>query len=180
MDPKEDIDLLDVKITRLKMEYEQYFMGILKREPLFLRGEAEKLIRHYSTKAITNTSLKFKYRSLVSKFTAYRQYWTRTLRAIEEGTYRRRAEGGMDRVSVLTPDLRAVDEDRLMKEVYRKYLAAREECHQPTKGLTLEKLKRGIEEQKKKIGNKYGTEDVDIKVYIKNGSAKLAVVPKKG
>lgn len=84
---KEDIDLLDSKIARLKTDYEQYFMRLVKREPAKLREEVERLVLLYSNKSLTNTTLKFRYNTLVAKFSSYKQYWTRVLRAIDEGTF---------------------------------------------------------------------------------------------
>jgi hypothetical protein len=43
----------------------------------------------------------------------------------------------------------------------------------------LEKLKSSIENQKRKVENNYGTKDVDVKVHIKDGAAKIAIVLKK-
>lgn len=200
MDMKEDVDVLDAKITRLKVEYEQYFMHILKREPLNLREDVERVIRRYSGKPVTNTSLKFKYQSLVAKYNAFKPYWTRTLRAIEEGTYERRAEGGaMARVASVetgggkapsksprlptppTPPTKASagKGDKDISEVYKSYIEAREKCSQPTRGLSFERIKKNIEEQRRKIEAKYGTKGTDVKVYIRDGTARLAVVPKK-
>ena len=39
---KEDLALLEYNITKLKVEYEQYFIRVLKREPLALRGQIDK------------------------------------------------------------------------------------------------------------------------------------------
>src|SRR4030065_237814 len=93
MSLKAEMDNLEAKIIRLKVDYEQYFTRIIKREPVRLRDEIEAIIRHYSNKNINNTSIKFRYNSLVSRYNSYKQYWTRTLRAIEEGTFWRKAEG---------------------------------------------------------------------------------------
>ncbi len=94
MSVKKDIELLDSKVTRLKVEYEQYFMRILKLEPMKLRDEVERIIRYYSTSQIGNTSLRFKFNSVVSRYNSYKQYWARTLREIDQGTYKRRSEVG--------------------------------------------------------------------------------------
>lgn len=183
MDMKEDMDVLDVKITRLKIEYEQYFMHILKREPLNLREDVERVIRRWSGKPVTNTALKFKYHGLVAKYNAFKHYWTRTLRAIEEGTYERRAESGGAKAppsKAPTPTkVSAEKAEKALSEVYKSYIEAREKCSQPTKGLSFERIKKNIEEQRKKVEAKYGTKGTDVKVFIKDGTARLAIVPKK-
>ena len=184
MTAREEIELLDVRVAHLKIEYEQYFMKVIRQEPEKHRIDIEKVIRRLSTTHITNTGDKFKFNSLVSKFNAYRQYWNRILRMIEGGTYVRHAESGG---SVRTPDLPPLPKPKRkpanggdeIKDVYQQYVDARKKCNESVDGLSVEKLQRSIAAQKKKIEEKFGTSNVDIKVSIKNGSARMSIVPKK-
>ncbi|MBI1912507.1 MAG: hypothetical protein HYS21_10975 [Deltaproteobacteria bacterium] len=187
---REDIEILDAKIARLKVEYEQYFMRVLKREPLQLREEIDRLVMQYSNQTLTNTSQKFKYNSIIAKYNSYKQYWTRVLRSIDEGTYVRKAEGGTENASAkeirqTQPKIAEMparanngSSDEL-QEVYKKYIEARKECHEPTEGISFETLAKTINETKKKVESLYKTTDVELKVFIKDGKAKLAITPKK-
>ncbi|MDO8427059.1 MAG: MXAN_5187 C-terminal domain-containing protein [Deltaproteobacteria bacterium] len=188
MGAKEDIEFLESKIARLKVEYEQYFMRVLKREPAKLRDETEKLILLYSNKNVTNTSIKFKYNSIVARYNSYKQYWTRTLRAIEEGEFVRKSEGDEQALRPPETDRKpapGADEgrpkvnDKNITGVYERYIEARKMCNEPTDGITMETLERTVEEYKKKVEEKYNTKDIELKVYIKDGKAKLAITPKK-
>lgn len=187
MGAKEDIDLLDSKIARLKVEYEQYFMRVLKREPAKLRDEVDKLVLFYSNKTLTNTSLKFKYNTIVAKYNSYKQYWTRTLRAIDEGDFHRRAEGegelenGARSAPPPSEARRPATNEAApeIREVYEKYIEARKACNEPTEGITLGTLEKTLQEYKKKVAEQYKTEDVEFKVAIKDGKAKLTIAPKK-
>lgn len=85
----EDLADLDRGIQRLRIEYDQYFMGDGRREPIQLRGKIQKLITRYSSDPPRNTQLKFKFNSLVARYQALRSLWGRTLREIEAGTYHR-------------------------------------------------------------------------------------------
>jgi len=187
---REDIELLENKVTRLKVEYEQYFVGAVKREPVKDREEVERLIRRYSAANITNTAAKFKLQSIVSRFNSYRQYWNRTLRAIEEGTYRRRAEGGKRVQSPPPPTERPRGEsgcgkdssgtdDPFRKKIAEEYIEARRKCRESTSGITEDKISRTIEKNIRKVEERYKTRDVDVKVYVKDGKARLAIKPKK-
>lgn len=188
----EDIDLLDSKIARLKVEYEQYFMRVLKREPVKLRNEIEKKILFYSNQNFTNTSLKFKYNSVVAKYNSYKQYWSRVLREIDEGTFNRKGEGdalGLRLPQIKTPAPQkppalseaqspAANQRPELDEVYRQYLDKRRECNESTDGITVESLARTIDKYKKQIEEQYKTKDVDLKVYVKDGKTRLAITPK--
>lgn len=91
----ESIDLeglikeLELKLERLKVVYEQYFMGIERREPLVLKKDVVRLMRTLDQVKIRNTGLKFRLRMIVQRFNSYKTYWGRTLRAIDNGTYHR-------------------------------------------------------------------------------------------
>src|SRR5690554_5432157 len=85
----EDIAQLERQIRELKVQYEKYFAGLEKREPLRLREEVAKVIRRYSGVTLTNTGHAFKLSQLTASFNALNAYWTRVSQQIEEGTYAR-------------------------------------------------------------------------------------------
>lgn len=188
MSIKDDIDLLEHKLARLKVEYEQYFQKILKREPLKLRDEVEKIVLAYSNKNISNTSLKFRYNSLVARFNTYRQYWTRVARAIEEGTYYRQAEGSFFPSQGEAPRpggnhangarAEGAQRDPAIVELFKSYVEARKACNEPVEGLTYEAVARTIDQYKKKVEEQYKTTDVDLKVSVKDGKTRLVITPK--
>ena len=190
MNPREEIDLLDTRVAQLKIEYEQYFMKVIRQEPARARVTIEKVIRRLSTTYITNTGDKFKFNSVVSKFNSYKQYWNRILRAIEEGTYVRHAEGGgvasAPAPPIVVPEAKGdsgggngAGGGGGLKGVFEEYIDARKRCNQPVKGLSMEKLEKSIEAQKEKIRQKYGTSNVDIKVSIRDGAARMSITVKK-
>ncbi len=179
---KDIVDELERKVVSLKTSYEQYFLRIEKREPLRLREEVDKMIISLSTQPVFNTALKFRLNSIVAKYNTYKNYWIRVLRAIEEGRYERdlfranaaagaSAKGG-------TPASRSFGEDDRLKALYGSYLEKRKECNESVDGITYDKLKNAVSRQVDKIREKYKCKDVDLKVYVKNGRAKIAITPK--
>lgn len=84
----EELDELDQGLKRLRVEYDQFFLGILKRPPEVLQGRMQKIIVKYSNQILRKTHQKFRFNQLNSKFQIYRQQWGRTIRQIESGTYR--------------------------------------------------------------------------------------------
>lgn len=187
MGDREEIDLLDSKIARLKVEYEQYFSRVLKREPAKLRDEVDRTILAYSTKIINNTSLKFKLNAVVAKYNSYKQYWTRVLRAIDEGTYVRKAEGapeGPSKAASKPASSSARPREKEEKadaisEIYERYIEARRKCNEPVEGITVDSLKKTLDQYKKKVEEQFKTSEVEFKVQIKDGHAKLSITPKK-
>jgi len=78
---------LENKIERLKVLYEQYFMGIEKMEPQVARKEVTRAMLTLQQQYIRNTALRFKFNTMLQKWQIYITYWNRTLREIENGTY---------------------------------------------------------------------------------------------
>ncbi|MEK7773225.1 MAG: MXAN_5187 C-terminal domain-containing protein [Deltaproteobacteria bacterium] len=184
--------MLEAKVARLKVEYEQYFLRVIKMEPLKLREDVDRMVLLYSNQSITNTSLKFRFNSTISRYNSYRQYWTRVLRAIDDGTYWRKAEGGFEGVAAAPPvkqtagappresgpaALRPPDGE--ISDVYKKYIDARKACNETVDGITYDMIARTIEQHRQKIESQYNTKDLELKVYIKDNKAKLAISPKK-
>ncbi|MCU1278574.1 MAG: hypothetical protein JWM53_2120 [bacterium] len=78
---------LELKIDRLKVLYEQYFMGIEKMEPQVARKEVTRAMLLLQQQYIRNTAMRFKFNTMLQKWQIYITYWNRTLREIENGTY---------------------------------------------------------------------------------------------
>jgi hypothetical protein len=87
IDVEEVLADLEHKVERLKILYEQYFMGIEKIEPQTARKEITRKIMEITQLQIRNTALRYRFHALNQKFGAYTTYWNRTMREIENGTY---------------------------------------------------------------------------------------------
>lgn len=131
---------LEHKIDRLKVLYEQYFMGIEKIEPQTARKEVTRKILELTQIHIRNTGLRYRFNMLNQKFSTYVTYWNRTLRAIENGTYIRNvARAGREAVrrGVELPEevLRSMPvkmRERVLAQ--RARVAAREDARARAKG----------------------------------------------
>lgn len=134
---------LENKLDTLRRDYEQFFVGARDRPPRNTRKQVDKLVRDLEQASVTNTSQKFKLRSLVQKYSSYKQKWNRVQRQIEQGTYKphqdrakrnmeqkdraeQREEGGQndggdeqqeDEVVELDVDMESVDLGDLEKEL---------------------------------------------------------------
>jgi formylmethanofuran dehydrogenase subunit E-like metal-binding protein len=180
----DNIDNLRKKVLSLKVEYDQYFMRIVKREPLSLRDEVEKQIMYLSNQQTMNTSLKFQLNTLVARYNSYKNYWSRTVRAIEEGRYERdifkinRAEANQPS-QIKEKHAAPVYDGEKIKSLYDKYIATRKECDESTNDITYNKLKKVLSKWEEQVKEKYNCSEVDFKVRIQKGKTKIVVLPKK-
>lgn len=184
----DELQILDTKIKQLKLEYEQYFMGARPREPQMGRSEVQKIIIRFSNTPFQNTSLRFRFNSLCSRFYAFRRQWDAVLRRIEEGTYERQIfrANMRDRERGLAPigkdgkgGAKGSSKAGDSEDLYGTYIAAREKCGESVKGLSKEKLQGVIAKQRDSIQEKYGCKDVRFRVVVENGKTKLKATPVK-
>lgn len=181
----EDVAFFEQSLGELIIKYEQYFLGLEKREPLRLLAEVEGLARRYQNFQIVNTMTKFKYNAAIARLNSYKQYWTRINRLIEEGKYSRdRFKMEMhQRGKHAGPPERADQAEKSavspeVERVYRAYLEARKACHLATDSITPEMIAAAIEKQKPVIMGKYKCAGVEFKVVVEEGTPKIKARPK--
>ncbi|MGB5311240.1 MAG: hypothetical protein WBN38_04165, partial [Polyangiales bacterium] len=79
----------EVQLSRIKHLYEQWFQGIERIEPQIARKQMERTIHLLRKEQPRNTALRFRFQTLIQRYTTLQTYWRRIGRQIEEGTYRR-------------------------------------------------------------------------------------------
>ncbi len=86
------LNLLDSSIDKLRVVYEQFFLGLERFEPVQLRKNIQLELRLLKENPPSNTALKFLLARMETKFRTYEQYWNRVLREIEDGIYERQLQ----------------------------------------------------------------------------------------
>ncbi|MEZ4405162.1 MAG: MXAN_5187 C-terminal domain-containing protein [Polyangiales bacterium] len=92
MTPQEitkELDEVESRLERLRIKYEQYFAGYEKMIPFVQRKDVDRRFAALHKEQFRNAGLRFRFNTLVQRFTTYQTHWGRTLRRIEEGTYKR-------------------------------------------------------------------------------------------
>lgn len=180
----EDINQFEKLLNELIIKYEQYFLGIEKREPLRLLVQVERHSQSYLSGGITTSSLKFRYNSLVARFITYRQYWTRIIRLMEEGKYsrdrfkmkihEREREQAAEAAAPAAPTPPA---ESGIDQLFQQYLEARATCHLPVEGISPEMITAAIEKQRPLIIERYHCREVEFRVVIEDGKPKIKARP---
>ncbi len=84
-----ELEELDNRLERLRVKYDQFFTGTEKALPFVLRKDVDRRFQALHREQMRNTGARFRFQTLVQRFTSYQTYWNRILRQMEEGTYRR-------------------------------------------------------------------------------------------
>ncbi len=199
---EKELEEQDGRISRLRVLYDQYFMGIEKIEPLHVRGVVEKTFLRSKIPRRGSTAMKFRYRSLQQKFTSYSSYWDRLVRLIEEGKIRRGVSGhrpaytgiaGEEAKAPLASKRRRFVRDRIglegaslphkdefrpdeLQELYSSLVAARTAAGEDSSKLTPELLKKSVDRILSRVKN----QDIRLKItHPEGGKVSLAAVLKK-
>ncbi len=180
---QDDIVLFEQDLNDLIIKYEQYFLGLEKREPLKLLDDLDRTARRYMNTNIVNTMLKFKFHTLISRLNTYKQYWARITRLIEEGKYSR--DKFKMQMHLQQPENKARPDSQTtflspdVERLYIQYVEARKACNLSVKNITPDIIAAAISKQKPGIINKYKCEQVEFKVVIEGGTPKIKARPSK-
>ena len=180
----EELNDLDEGISGLQVLYEKYFLGIDRKPPDQERKRISEKARELRTAAIRNTALKFKVNTLFARLIAFERMWDRTLREIEDGTYKRDVfkaklrSGDRDesRTGPVKPAAPSIS-DANLRRLYDTYLVARKRCGEATDGLTFDSMAARIRSQVPELMQKHKAKNIEFKVVIKGGKAVLKAVP---
>ena len=176
----QELDEIQQQVKELEIHYEQYFAGIEKREPYNERKELARRIRHFTTRHIVWTDLKFRYQSIASRLMSYGQYWDRILRLIDEGKYHRHttklnAPSG----SPSNRTKAAVDPKVEAAKLQQELSQARKNCGLPEGGPSAEKVASFLASQREKIRSKYGDKPVEFSIDSRGEKPRIKVSLKK-
>ena len=179
----EELDELDNNLKRLRVEYDQYFLGILKRPPEVLQGRVQKVIVKYANQTLRKTHHKFRFNQLNSKFQIHRQQWGRTLRQIEQGTYkghlfRAKLHERERGISDATPNPAMAapppqDRPGAIDKLFDAFTAARKRAGDSSAAPDRAKLAELVKKQTAALKAKHPNAKVKFRVAIEGNKAKL-------
>lgn len=197
------LDEVEQRMFLLKIEYEKYFSGIEKIEPLRDREELRRAMRDFFDVPINNSVQRFRFQSLRARFQSLELYWQRNLAMIERGTHPKmrfradakdrarlaREAGGAapaepsptaEQAEVLRQRQEALErEDRAYRVLYDKYLEARTRCGQST-DISFDAVRDALKKQVRTIKATYQCESVKFRIVVEDGKAKVKAVPQGG
>jgi hypothetical protein len=184
----EELTELDEAIQGLQVLYEKYFLGIDRRPPDDERKRVSSKARELRESQVKNTALKFKINTLFAKLLSFERMWDRTLREIEDGTYKRdvfKAKLRMrerDGATAVKPAAVAgaaapqIPEEKL-RRLYDTFMVARRRCGEATDGISFDSVASRIRAQVPQLMQKHKARNIEFKVVIKGGKAVLKAVP---
>lgn len=187
------LDEFERNMFLLKLQYEKYFSGIERIEPVKEREDVRRFVRDLMQEPMTNTMQRHKFTSLRARYNSLELYLTRNLVMIERGThpklkFRANLRDQQRKDADLKKEQREArreafsekqKQDLAYKAAYDKFIEAREKCGQST-DLSFDALKNTLNNQVRMIKSQFKCERVKFRVSIEGGKAKMKAIPVQG
>jgi hypothetical protein len=167
---KDALDRIEQDLAELKRQYDLFFQGNRRSEPLEERKILEWMVRHLGQRKIPNTTDQFRFRSLQGKFSSYTNLWSRMVRDLEEGHLLRDPQGNLFRKQSLPEEPVAPDH---LDQVIEQLKSARQECGIATEEKDLGSLREMLRSRAAEIAGKSGARRVEFRVTIEGGKPKV-------
>jgi hypothetical protein len=179
----EDLDALDEAMTNLQVLYEKFFLGIDRRPPDAQRRQVSEKMRLLKTTQVKNTALKFRIQTMFAKLLSFERMWDRTLREMEDGTYKRdvfkaKLRAGRPDHKPEQPAAQSTQlSDQMLRKLYDTYMVARQRTGESVSGLTYDSLATRLRAQVPQLMAQHKARNIEFKVVIKGGKAVLKAIP---
>ncbi len=172
-----DLARLDTMLRQLKVQYDMYFGGGIKHQPLELRTEAEKIIRRYANASIQKYAQRFHLNTLVSRYNSLAELWGKTLRSREEGEWHApSAPKTTEPQETLLARCRIRDAEQQkaqLKPLYERFVEARRAYGGETRDLPFDKFLRGIARQTRTLQERGECGEIELRVVVSDHRVEL-------
>jgi hypothetical protein len=188
MDIDQELTLLEDGIRRLKIEYEIFFNGGVKKLPYDLRWRVESIIKKYSDFGKMSFAQRFRYNTLVAKFQAYNDLWRRMLKSKEEGRPPFAPSPPVEAVDTEEQSQTKLPPDRLicqlvcsdpeaeeekLQNLFKSLVEAKRECGEKPDALQFHAFKKFLADKTAKLKDQFKCESVCYVISVESGKVKL-------
>ncbi len=172
IDPAKELKRLVQGLEELKVQYEQFFMGITLYQPDKLHREVRMLIRRIRKAPFKKPRHRYRLRSLEARYHTYHDYWQRVLRQREEGTYSKDVFKANMRDRFAAEDQEAQTKkggaSKAMQSLFKSYKQALEKQTGKTQKLDFTAFQKALIQQAKTHQRNHKGK-LSFKVVVKEG-----------
>jgi len=173
---EEQLTRLEEDIRRLKIEFDIYFNGAVKRAPYDTKMRVEAHIKRLGDDRSLTFAQRYHYNSLAARYAAFRDMWRRTMQGREEGrdagaaaraTARARAVGTVERTTFVCSD--GHKDLKTVKDLYNALVEAKRKCGEATEDLSFPRFHRLIAAKTDTLKENLGCDRVLFSVDVDGG-----------
>lgn len=172
-DSKGMLARLEQELLALKHEYDLFFNGKRRAEPMKERRELETKLLVGSRRAIVGNADQLRFNNLSGRYWTYANLWTRTVRDLEEGRMHRDSGGTVRRAAVERTE--PVDREHVDRAA-EALLEARRSCGMPGGPADIPSLREMLYARALEISASAGGKKVEFVVSVEGGKPKVKAV----
>ncbi len=169
-DVKVLLDRMEADLVGLKRQYDLFFQGGRRGEPIKERKELEARLLVLSRRSAVNSTDQLRFSNLQGKYWAFANLWTRTVRDLEEGRLRRDSAGAVTRQET---ERKGPAEADHIERVSQELLEARRSCGLGGTPSELASLREALQARAREISDSSGGKTVEFRVSIEDGKPKV-------
>ena len=176
-DLRVELERFATLLDELKVQYEQFFMGLAARAPEREHKSIQRLLKDLMRAPFKTVETSYRLKMQETRYHTLNTYWQRVLKQREDGTYHR---------DIFKADLRekiAAEElylgtaqgtaEKSMQELFRSYKLALEKQTGNKQNLNFEKFSKSLVQRAQEFKAKSGCEKVAFKVVLKDGKVAI-------
>lgn len=178
-----ELDKLERSIEELRLNYEQYFTGLLPLAPDRAHADVKRLFRKLLKAPFKNSEMSFRLKTLEGKYSTLNSYWQRILREREAGTYSKDVFKANLRERFAVEDQRSQTStgaaEKGIQNLFKSYKDALEKQAGQLVQLDYQKFQRAIVQRAKEFKEQNTGKKVSFKIVLKNGKVTIEARAKK-
>lgn len=173
----EQLTRLEEDLRKLKIEFDIFFNGAVKRAPYDTKNRVETVFKRLSDDRTLTYAQRFRYNTLMARFTAFRELWRRTMQGREEGrdhvsqaraAHHVEAENNSEfRSTVVCSD--AHTDVTSVRELYDALVEAKKKCNEPTDDLSFPRFHHLIASKTDQLKDQLSCNRVRFSVDVEGG-----------
>ena len=183
VDVRAELARLDRMLEELKVQYEQFFSGIIPLAPDKMHTEVKKLRRKLLGAPFKNSEMNYRFQSLENRYHTYRSYWERVMRERDAGTYVRDVFKANLRERLALEDQYAQSDkgkaEGHLSKLFNSYKTALEQQAGKQVSVDFGQFKKMVVARAKDFKEKHGATKLTFKVVVKDGRVAIQAKAKE-
>lgn len=171
------LDVFENMIERLRIAYEQHFVGVIPLPPIDQQKELERFRRQLLNEPFKNSASIYRLKMLLYRYQTYATYWERVNKQKENGSYRKDKVKAQISHSFREEDKRKKTKvgkaEEGIKQLFRIYKDAVEKTTGQASTLDFNSFKSSLMTKTKAVKQQTGASKLSYKIEVKDGKVSL-------
>lgn len=177
VDVRAELDKLERVLAELKVEFEQYFVGVAPFAPDKLHTDTKRLIQKLIRAPFKSSEMNYRLRMLEERYRTLNTYWMRVMKQREDGTYHKDVFKANMRERNALADAKSEtakgQAENAMATLFNSYKNALEQQSGARQKLNFEAFQKSLVKRAKEIQEEQGQKKVTFKVIVKDGKVTI-------